>query len=396
MAERAGYSQPVLAGAISAAVGFSSSFVVVLTGLRAVGASAEQAASGLSALCMAIGVGTVAIALRTRRPVALAWSTPGAALLTTTAAVQGGFGAAVGAFLVAGLLVVATGFVPQLTALVQRVPAQVAAAMLAGVLFGLCVRPLQALPLDPVGIGAVLAAWVVAQRFAPRWAVPAALLAGLATFLATGSLAQVQVGAPLPQPLLVPPTFSLQAVLAIAVPLYLVTMTAQNLPGVAVMRTLDWPVPWRAAMTYTGAASAAGALLGGQAINLAAIPAPLPAGPDAGADRGRRWIAAVSAGASYLVLGAATPIVVAVAAAAPGDLVPAFAGIALFGAFANAVAQAMADARDRLAAAVTLLTAASGIALAGLGPAFWALVVGSATAAVMRIAPRPAMDGRRP
>ena len=390
MTERRGTSQPVLAGVISAAVGFSSSFVVVLAGLRAVGASADQAASGLSALCVAIGVGTVAIALRTRRPVALAWSTPGAALLATTATMEGGFSAAVGAFLIAGLLVAVTGFVPQVTALVQRVPSQVAAAMLAGVLFGLCVRPLQALPLNPLGIGAMLAAWAVAQRFAPRWAVPAALVAGLGSFLAAGSLADVPARAPLPHLLLVAPTFSLPAVLSIAVPLYLVTMTAQNLPGVAVMRTLEWPVPWRAAMAYTGAASAAGAVLGGHAINLAAITATLTAGPDAGPDRSRRWIAAVSAGASYLVLGAATPLVVAVAGAAPRDLVPAFAGIALFGAFANAVAQAMTDGHDRLAAAVTLLTAASGIQLAGLGPAFWALAIGSATAAVLRRRTAPA------
>lgn len=382
MTER--FGQPVVAGLISALVGFSSAFAVVLAGLRAVGADPDQAASGLSTSCLAIAVCSVGFALLTRRPVAIAWSTPGAALLVTAGAPPGGFPAAVGAFVVTGALLGLTGLLPRLAAVVRRVPGAVANAMLAGVLLGLCVRPVLALSEDPIGIGAMLAVWAVLQRLAPRWAVPGALAAGLAAFLAGGSAAAVDVPAPLPRLLAVLPAFDLQATLSIAVPLYLVTMTAQNLPGVAVMRALGWAVPWRPAMVVTGGASVAGAFAGGHTINLAAITATLTAGPDAGPDRDRRWIAVCSAGVGYLVLGGATPAVVAVATAAPAGLLAAFAGIALLGPLAGALSRAVEDERDRLAGAVTLVVAASGIVLGGIGSAFWALVAGSAVAAVSR------------
>lgn len=393
MTERSGLLQPVVAGLVSTVVGFSSSFAVVLAGLRAVGATPAQAASGLSTACLAIAVCSIGFAVVLRRPVAIAWSTPGAALLVTAGEPAGGFRTAVGAFLVAGALLAVTGLVPQLAALVRRIPAAVANAMLAGVLLGLCVQPLVALPRNPLGIGAMLAAWVVLQRLAPRWSVPGALVAGLAVFLLQGPAAPVAVPAPLPRLLPIAPLLDLPAVLGIAVPLYLVTMTAQNLPGVAVMRSLGWEVPWRPAMVATGGATAVGALTGGHTINLAAITATLTAGPDAGADRGRRWVAVCACGAGYLLLGALTPVVVAVAVAAPTGLLAGFAGIALLGPLAGALARAVADERDRLAGAVALVVAASGVVLGGVGSAFWALVAGSAVVAVDRLRRRPDPPG---
>ncbi|MFD1720623.1 benzoate/H(+) symporter BenE family transporter [Amnibacterium endophyticum] len=389
MTERSGAVQPVVAGLVSTLVGFSSTFAVVLAGLRAVGATAEQAASGLSALCLAIAVGSIGFALVTRRPVALAWSTPGAALLVTAGAPGGGFGAAVGAFVVTGLMLAVTGLVPRLGALVRLIPSAVANAMLAGVLLGLCVRPFVALPDDPIGIGAMLLAWIVLQRLAPRWAVPGALAAGLAVLVVGGPTSPIALPAPLPRLLPVAPVLDVQAVLGIAVPLYLVTMTAQNLPGAAVLRALGWEAPWRPALLATGGATALGALAGAHAVNLAAITATLTAGPDAGADRTRRWIAVLASGTGYLLLGALTPLVVAVASAAPPGLLAAFAGIALLGPLAGALARALEDERDRLAGAVALVVAASGVVLGGIGSAFWALTAGSAVVLLSRLrAPR--------
>ncbi|CAM5417883.1 Benzoate transporter OS=Tsukamurella paurometabola (strain ATCC 8368 / DSM / CCUG 35730 / CIP 100753 / JCM 10117 / KCTC 9821 / NBRC 16120 / NCIMB 702349/ NCTC 13040) OX=521096 GN=Tpau_1454 PE=4 SV=1 [Tsukamurella paurometabola] len=363
-----------------ALVGFTSAFAVVLAGLRAVGATPGQAASGLLAVTVTMGASTVLLSWRYRMPITVAWSTPGAALLVSTGAVAGGWPAAVGAFVVCGAFLVLTGLWPALASLVQRIPAPIAQAMLAGVLLPLCLAPVSALSTHPVAVAPVLVVWLVLLKVRPRWAVPAAFVTALAVIGVSlvRSSSVPAVSAMLPHLEWTTPAWSLQALTGVALPLYIVTMASQNIPGVAVMSTYGYTVPWRPALTVTGVGSVLGAPLGGHAINLAAISAALAAGPDAGDDRSRRWIAGVSAGLGYLVLGVLSTGLTAAVLAAPGGVVQAVAGVALVGAFAAACAGAMADDDARVPAAVTFIVAASGTTVAGIGSAFWALVVGIA------------------
>lgn len=369
-------STAVLAGVVTAVVGFTSSFVVVLAGLRAVGASPAQAASGLLALSVTMGLGCVGLALWSRLPVTIAWSTPGAALLATAAAPEGGFAEAVGAFVVTGALLAITGLVPALSRLVRLVPAPIASAMLAGVLLSLCLAPFRDLPSSPVAIGIVLVVWAVLARLVPRWAVPAALGAALVVVVGSGALDGVAWVSAMPRLEWVAPQLSWASVVAISIPLYLVTMTSQNIPGVTVMASLGYEVPWRASLGYTGIASVIGASFGGHAINLAAISAALAAGPEAGRDPSRRWVAAVTAGISYVLLGLAGGVVVVLADAAPVGLFAAVAAVGLLSSLVGAVQQSVADAELRVPAVVTLVVATSGLTVAGIGSAFWALVAG--------------------
>lgn len=370
---------------VTALVGFTSSFAVVLAGLSAVGATSDQAASGLLVLTAVIGLGIVLLALRYRIPVTLSWSTPGAALLAGAAVPTGGWPAAVGAFLVTGVLILLTGAVPWLGRLVSRIPQHIAQAMLAGVLLPLCLAPFQSLGTIPLLVLPVILVWLVASAVTPRWAVPLALVAALVII----ALHLVRTGAVIDPAALAPslsvtvPVLDPGAVVGIALPLYVVTMASQNLPGVAVLASFGYRAPWRAALGVTGASTAIAAPFGGHAVNLAALSAALAAGEGAGADRDRRWIAALSAGISYLALAALSGALVAVVGAAPAGLVEAVAGLALIGTMATAVTASFSDASGRMSGAVTFLLAASGLSIAGIGGAFWALIGGLAVRAVL-------------
>lgn len=375
---------PVVAGVVTAVVGFSSSFVVVLAGLTAVGASPAQAASGLLTLLVTQALGMLWLSVRHRTPLILAWSTPGAALLASSAGVAGGWPAAVGAFVATGVLIVLTGLVPRLGDLVAAIPQSLARAMLAGVLLPLCVAPVTALVDAPSAVAPVVLTWLVLLRLAPRWAVPAALAVALGIVLAT---AHVPTDALAPTLAWTTPHWSASALVGLALPLYVVTMASQNVPGVAVLGTYGYRVPWGESLTVTGLGTIAGAPTGGHAINLAAISAALAAGPAAGPDRERRWVAAVSASVTYLVLAVASSALAAMVAAAQDGLMQAAAGLALLGTLGSALAESLADPRERESAAATLVVAASGVTVLGIGAAFWALVVGLACRAVLR---RPA------
>nr|BFF10868.1 benzoate/H(+) symporter BenE family transporter [Microbacterium flavescens] len=383
-------SRPITAGIVTALVGFSSAFVIVLTGLRAVGASPAQAASGLLAVCVTMGLGSLVLAWRYRMPITVAWSTPGAALLAATGAVEGGWPAAVGAFIVVGALVVLTGLWPHLGRLIARIPPSIAQAMLAGVLLPLCLAPITGIVVNPWGVVPVVLTWLVFARLAPRWAVPLAFTA--AAVVVGVSLAQegasVDPGLLVPRVELTVPTFTLGALVSIAIPLYIVTMASQNVPGVAIMRSFGYEVPWRSAMLVTGVGTVIGAPVGGHAINLAAISAALAAGPEADADPKRRWVAGVSTGAASLVLGGASAAFAALVLLAPEAVIPAVAGLALFAAFGNAVQQAIDDPGERMPAVVTFLVAASGVAILGVSAAFWALIAGLVVRTVLHFGRR--------
>ncbi len=379
-------SRPVVAGIVTALVGFTSSFAVVLAGLRAVGASPAQAASGLLALTVAVGLGVLWLSWRSRVPVTLAWSTPGAALLATSGTVDGGWPAAVGAFLATGVLIAMTGLVPVLGRLMARIPATLAQAMLAGVLLQLCLAPFKALGTVPLFIAPVILCWLLMMKLAPRWSVPAALLVALAVIgisLASGGTS-LGDGELLPVLAWTRPAFSLQAMGGIALPLFVVTMASQNVPGVAVLRSFGYDTPWRPAMLVTGAGTAAAAPFGAHAVNLAALSAALAAGEEAGPDRQRRWVAGFTSGLAYLVLAAFSAALVTLVTAAPAGMLEAVAGLALLGTLAGAVSAALANPEDRIAPAVTFLMAASGLAFAGIGSAFWALAAGLAVRLVLR------------
>lgn len=391
-ATRPSLHEPVLAGVVTALVGFTSSFAVVLAGLRATGATPEQAASGLLALTAVIGLGIVLLALRYRVPVTLSWSTPGAALLAGASIPAGGWPAAVGAFLVTGLLIALTGAVPWLGRLVARIPQHLAQAMLAGVLLPLCLAPFQSLGSIPLLVLPVIIVWLAASALAPRWAVPLALLAALAVIALQLTLSRTVIDPSSLAPALsfTVPVLDPAAVLGLALPLYVVTMASQNLPGVAVLTSFGYRAPWRPALAVTGLGTAVVAPFGGHAVNLAALSAALSAGDGAGEDRDRRWVAALTAGLSYLVLACVSGALVVVVGAAPPGLVEAVAGLALIGTMATAVTASFRDVNGRMSGAVTFLLAASGLTVAGVGGAFWALVGGLLVRAVLERRPASA------
>ncbi|MCL3836771.1 benzoate/H(+) symporter BenE family transporter [Aeromicrobium duanguangcaii] len=376
--------QPVTAGVVTALVGFTSSFAVVLAGLRAVGATESQAASGLFALTVGFGLLIIALALTHRVPVTLAWSTPGAALLVSTGGVDGGWSAAVGAFVLTGVLIALIGAIPFLGALVARIPAEIAQAMLAGILLPLCLAPFLSLADSPGHVAPVIVTWLVVSRVRPRWAVPAALLVAVAAIAVSvqRSGRAFDTSALAPTLEWTTPTWTWSAIVGIAIPLTIVTMASQNLPGAAVLRSFGFAVPWRSCVVATGLGTAIVAPFGGHAMNLAALSAALAAGDEAG-PRERRWLAAVSAGVGYLVIAGAAGIVVALAAAAPAGIIEAVAGLALIGALVASLQGALAAPRHRTSAGVTFLFAASGVTLLSVGSAFWSLLLGLIVRAVL-------------
>jgi benzoate membrane transport protein len=367
-----------MAGLVTALVGYTSSFAVVLTGLRAVGATDAQAASGLFALTIALAICAVGLAWFTKRPITTAWSTPGAALLAGAAAVNFGWNEAVGAFIMTGVLIAATGAIPWLGRTLAAIPVPLAQAMLAGVLLKLCLAPFVALSTIPLHVAPVIVVWLLFLRFSPRWAVPAAMAAalGIAGFSMGRADAAGVMGQLLPSLEFTAPAFSLAAFTAITLPLFVVTMASQNVPGVAVLASFNYETPWRASMLATGLGSSAAAFLGGHAINLAAISAALAAGDEAGEDRSRRWIAAVSSGGFYILLGLASAAITAQATASPEGLLEAAAGLALLATLGSSASSALSDPSSRMSSLVAFLIAGSGLSFAGIGGAFWALVAG--------------------
>lgn len=376
------YSQPVAAGLVTAIVGFTSSFAVVLAGLRAVGADEAQAASALLVLCVTMGLAAIGLGLRYRIPISIAWSTPGAALLVSSGGLDGGFAAAVGGFAICGVLLFLTGVVPALRAAVTAIPSSLANALLAGALLSLCLSPVQAVVSDPAAAVPVVLVWALLTRFARKWAVPGALATALAA-IAFSHDGPLRADALTPQLTLVTPHLSLQAI-TLGLGLYIVTMASQNIPGVAVLSTFGYHAPLRPALIVTGAGTTLGSVFGAHAINLAAISAALCAGPDADPDADRRWIASVTAGVAYIGLGCGAGLVTSVAGIAPPGLIEAVAGLALLGTLGAALAGALSDPTQRDAAVATFAVMVSGVSVLGIGSACWALGAGLALLLILR------------
>jgi benzoate membrane transport protein len=376
--------QPIFSGLLASLVGFASSFAIILQGFDAVGATQAQAASGLFALCLGMALVGIGMSYITKMPLSIAWSTPGAALLITTGAVHGGFPAAVGAFMVAAALVVVAGFWRPFGRAVAAIPMPLASAMLAGILFNLCLAPVRAVAELPTLALPIVLAWAVCLRFARIWAVPAAVAVSAVMIAVSTELPADLFTNAWPAPVLVVPTLNLDAIIGIALPLFVVTMASQNIPGLAVLRSNGYQPDVKPIFVSTGMISAVGALLGGQLINLAAITAALCAGPEAHPDKTKRYIAAITAGLAYILFALGAGVAAAFISAAPPILIEAVAGLALIGALANALVGSVADEEFRLPAILTFVTAASGLTLFGVGAAFWGLIVGGALHALLK------------
>ncbi len=373
------------AGFVAVLVGFTSSVAIVFQAATALGASSEQIASWMWALGLGMGLCTALPSLILRQPVMVAWSTPGAAVLATAAA-AGGFtlAQATGAFIVCALLMIAAGASGAFERVMDRIPMPIASALLAGVLarFGMeaFLAAKSALPL----VLTMLAAYLVGRRLWPRYAVPGVLAAGTAFAALAGQLHLGGVSFTLTTPVFVMPEFTLAAAVSLALPLFVVTMASQNLPGVAAIRAAGYQMPISKLITLTGAATLLLAPFGAYALNLSAITAAICMGPEAHEDPRKRYTAAVSCGAIYVVIGLFGAAVTGVLTAFPRELVVAVAGLALLSSIGGGLAVAVKDETHREAALITFLVTLSGVTLAGIGSAFWGVVAGALALAVQR------------
>ena len=370
------FLQPIMAGTLAAIVGYASTFTLVLAALTAAGASPQQAGSGLFSVCLALGVLNIVVAFRAKVPISFAWTTPGVAFLLTVGEPVGGFPAVAGAFLVTAALVVLTGLLKPLARLIAAIPSAIANAMLAGMLLTLCLAPVTALAEAPLLAAPILLAWMLGLKFARRYAVPIAVVVTGIVLALTTHLPEGALDGAWPTLLPVMPEFTWDAIVRIGLPLYVVTMASQNLPGIAVMKANGYTLVPAPIFVMTGIASAATAFFGGQTINLAAITAAICAGPEAHPDPQKRWPAPVAAGGTYILLGLAASLAAAFIAASPPILIQAVAGLALLSSLAAALSAALAQEESRLPAILTFVATASGITIFGIGAPFWGLVGG--------------------
>ena len=367
-----------VAGFVAVLVGFTSSVAIVFQAAQSFGATPAQITSWIWALGLGMGLCSLVPSLLLRKPVMVAWSTPGAAVLATAGA-AGSFsmGEAVGAFMVCSALVILVGATRALERVADRIPMEIASALLAGVLarFGIqaFAAAQTALPLVLLMVGTYL----VARRMAARYAVVVTLVVGILWVLITGQMAWSMEPVRLAMPVFVAPQWSVSAIVSLAIPLFVVTMASQNLPGMAVIRASGYELPVSRLITMTGWASLVLAPFGAFALNFSAITAAICMGPEAHEDRSKRYTAAASCGAIYIVIGLFGALVTGLLTSFPKELVVAIAGIALLSTVGNGLASALRDERHREPALITFLVTLSGITLMDIGSAFWGVVAGS-------------------
>jgi benzoate membrane transport protein len=373
----------IAAGFVTVLVGFTSSAAIVFQAAQSLGATPEQISSWMWALGLGMGVTCIGLSLRYRVPVVTAWSTPGAAMLISSAAGLP-LSDAIGAFLLSAVLIAAAGFTGFFERMISRIPVSLASGMLAGVLLRFGLEAFQVVQTQ-LALGLIMfAIYLLSRRLAPRYAVILTFLVGI-TFSAAAGLVKVQaLSLQLAMPVWVAPTFSIAGIIGVALPLFIVTMASQNVPGVAVIRASGYNVPISPTIGWIGVTNVILAPFGAFALNLAAITAAISMGREAHEDPGRRYVAAVSAGVFYVLVGLFGATVAGLFTALPRELIVAIAGIALLGTIGNSLAAALREESDREAALVTFLVTASGISLLGIGSAFWGLVAGSVTLLIWR------------
>ncbi len=366
----------VTAGFVAVLVGFTSSVAIVYQAAQAFGATPEVLSSWMISLCLAMGLSSMIPSLIWRKPVMVAWSTPGAAVLAV-AGVGYSMNEAVGAFMICAALMAFFGLTGLFERVMNRIPMAIASALLAGVLarFGMqaFIAAQTALPLVLI----MIVVYLVVRRLVPLYAVPSTLVAGIAYVAFKGQLDVSGVKLSLAIPVFTMPSFTWQAAVSLALPLFVVTMASQNLPGVAAIRASGYDLPISKLLSITGLVSLAGAAFGVFAINLSAITAAICMGRDAHPDPDKRYTAAAFCGGMYAVIGLFGTAVVGLLTAFPKELVAAIAGLALLGAIGSGLASAVKDEEHREAAVITFLVTLSGVVIAGIGSAFWGVVAGA-------------------
>jgi benzoate membrane transport protein len=364
------------AALIAVLVGVTSSVALVFAAAKAAGATPTQTGSWIGALCVGKGISAIVLSIRYRTPILLAWSTPGAALLATSAS-DVTMRELVGAFLFCGLLLLATGLTGIFDRVIDRIPLPLASALLAGVLTHFAIDAFASAKVEPAIVVSMFAAYVLSRQLLPKFSALIILATGIAVAAAQGSIRTGGLHLSLVHPSYVRPSFSIGVLLGVGVPLYIVTMAAQNVPGVAALRAHGYDVRASPAITASGIATTLLSPFGMFGINLAAITASMVMGPDIHPDKTKRYPAAVFAGALYIGVGLIGGSVANVLGVLPNALVLAVAGFALIPTVANGLSTAVSDVNQREAAIVTFLITVSGVSLAGIGAAFWAILAGT-------------------
>lgn len=374
------------AGFVTVLVGFTSSAVIVFQGAQALGASPEQIGSWMLALGIGMGVTGIGLSLWYKMPIATAWSTSGAAMLITSASGVS-MSEAIGAFIMSGILITVCGFTGWFERVINRIPMSIAAGMLAGILLQFGLDAFASMNTEFTLVFVMFVSYLLAKRFVPRYAilVPLVLGAGLAGLQGTMDFSGVDLA--LAKPVFVTPTFSWQALVGVALPLFAVTMASQNVPGLTVLRASGYNAPISPLVGWTGATTTVLAPFGCYALNLATITAAICVGKEAHEDPGKRYVAGVAAGVFYAIVGLFGATVGAVFAAFPKEFILAIAGLALLGTIGNGLANALRQEEDREAALITFLVTASGVTLFGVGSAFWGMIAGAASLVVLRYRP---------
>ncbi|CAN7741102.1 benzoate/H(+) symporter BenE family transporter [Acidovorax sp. LjRoot66] len=366
------------AGFVAVLVGFTSSVAIVFQAAQAFHATPGQITSWMWALGLGMGLCSLVPSLVLRMPVMIAWSTPGAAVLAT-AGLAGGFsmGEAIGAFMVSAALITLCGVTGWFERIMNRIPMEIAAGLLAGVLARFGIQAFTAAQTALPLVLLMLATYLLGRRLLPRYAVVLTLAVGIAWVALRGQMAWSAVHLSLAAPVWTTPEFSLAATVSLAIPLFVVTMASQNLPGVAVIRASGYPLPISRLLTLSGLGTLVLAPFGAFALNFSAITAAMCMGPEAHEDRARRYTAAVFCGALYVVIGLFGAVITGLLTAFPSELVVAVAGLALLGTIGNGLATALREEGHREAALITFLVTLSGVVVAGVGSAFWGVVAGS-------------------
>lgn len=364
----------ISAAFVAALVGYGSSVAILLAAAQAVGATPAQTASWVAAVCIAKGLASGLLSTWSRVPVVLAWSTPGAALIAASTGIN--MNEAVGAFIFAGVLIALTGLLPPVNRLVSSIPTGVASAMLAGVLLPFCIAVAKYAESDWALVLPLIAVFLVVRLFNPLFAVIVALVAGVAIAYAAAGFTVPEVNLAAQPFVFIMPEFSLPVLIGLGLPLYLVTMASQNLPGFAVLRANGYQPPVAPALVVTGLGSSLVALAGSHTFNMAAITAAICVGDDVHPDREKRWQVGLWYMLMWIGLGILGPVIIPTILTLPKAIVATVAGLALLSPLMGAAASAFEVPETRFAAVATFVVTASGIAVFGIGAAFWGLLAG--------------------
>ena len=373
---------PIVAGLVSVIVNYGGTFILVFQAAKVAGLSPELTASWVWSVSIGVGVTGLFLSWVSREPIITAWSTPAAAFLVVALA-STPYAEAVGAYIISAAAFVLLGLSGYFERLIRLIPPGVAAGLLAGILLQFGIGAFGNMSLDPLLVGVLITAYLVLKRFTPRFAVLGILVLGMALLLIQGRVDLSGLTLTFAAPVLTRPEFSLNALLSVALPLFLITLTGQYMPGMLVLRNDGFKTSANPIVTITGLGSLLMAPFGSHAFNIAAITAAICTGKEASHDPSKRWIAGVAAGVFYILVGVFGVTLAAVFMAFPATFITTLAGLALLGTLGGSLASAVADAKTREASLITFLAAAANITLLGIGGAFWGLVIGLIAHAVL-------------